>query len=119
MQPFNIKRAKEIFDQLLYKGGNKLFRNHIIPTANKIKGKNYCNWNGSQKHETKSYVVFKNQIKKALQSRHIYFLDKQMKVAIDSFFKIITKMVTPSLMCILESERCKRQELIDHDKDWS
>lgn len=66
MQPFNIKRAKEIFDQLLYKGGNKLFRNHIIPTANKIKGKNYCNWNGSQKHETKSYVVFKNQIKKAL-----------------------------------------------------
>ena len=42
----------------------KFLENQIIPTTNQTKGRHHCKWNGSCKHDTKIYVVFKNQIKK-------------------------------------------------------
>jgi len=55
---FNVKKADRIFDILLEKKQLRLPANHVIPSAEELKGKKYCKFRNVTNHSTNECRIF-------------------------------------------------------------
>jgi len=55
---FNVKKADKIFDLLLEKKQLRLPVNHVIPSAEELKGKKYCKFHNATNNNTNECKIF-------------------------------------------------------------
>ena len=55
---FDIKKVDKIFDLLLEKKQFRLPTNHVIPSAEELKGKKYCKFHNAPNHNTNECRIF-------------------------------------------------------------
>ena len=70
---FNVKKAHRIFDLLLEKKQLRLPANHVIPSAEELKGKKYYKFHNATNHNTSECRVFHINIQKAIKQEKIKF----------------------------------------------
>ena len=70
---FDVKKADRIFDLLLEKKQLRLPTNHVIPSAEELKGKKYCEFHNSTTHNTSECKIFRVHIQKAIEQGKIKF----------------------------------------------
>jgi hypothetical protein len=70
---FYAKKADKIFDLLLEKKQLKLPANHVIPSAEELKGKKYCKFHNANNHNTNKCRIFCFHIQKAIEQEKIKF----------------------------------------------
>jgi len=63
---FDVKKANRIFDLLLEKKQLRLPTNHVIPSAEVLKGKKYCKFHNTTTHNTSDCRIFRVHIQKAI-----------------------------------------------------
>jgi hypothetical protein len=63
---FDVKKADKIFD-LLEKKQLKLTANHVIPSAEELKGKKYCKFHNATNHNINECKIFHFHIQKAIK----------------------------------------------------
>jgi hypothetical protein len=68
---FDIKKADKIFDLLLEKKQLRLPQNHVIPSAAKLEGKNYCKFHNGNSHNINECRAFRQHIQKAIEQGKI------------------------------------------------
>ena len=66
---FNVKKADKIFDLLLEKKQLRLPTNHVIPSAEELKGKKYCKFHNSTNHNTSKCRIVRLHIQKAIEQK--------------------------------------------------
>ncbi|XP_059671163.1 uncharacterized protein LOC132316708 [Cornus florida] len=82
---FDISKAEQIFDHLLSDKIIKVTRVHKIPSADEIKGREYCKYHNSWNHATNNCVVFRNVIRAQIEKGAWKFPEKKKEVmSIDS-----------------------------------
>ena len=59
---FDVKKADRIFDLLLEKRQLRLPTNHVIPSAEELKGKKYCKFHNSTTHNTSECRILRVHI---------------------------------------------------------
>ena len=64
---FDVKKADRIFDFLLEKKQLRLPTNHVIPSAEVLKGKKYCKFHNATTHNTSDCRIFYVHIHKAIE----------------------------------------------------
>jgi len=70
---FDIKKANRIFDLLLEKRQLRLPTNHVIPSAEELKGKKYCKFHNATTHNTSDCKILSVHIQKAIEQGKIKF----------------------------------------------
>ena len=70
---FDVKKADRIFDLLLEKKQLRLPTNHVIPSAEELKGKKYCKFHNATNHSTNECKIFRFHIQKAIEQGKIKF----------------------------------------------
>jgi hypothetical protein len=80
---FNITKADQIFDLLLQEGQIKLYANHTIPSATKLKNLKYCKWHNAVSHSTNKCIVFCKEIQSAIEAGRIKFGTPKKPMKID------------------------------------
>ena len=70
---FDVKKADKIFDLLLEKKQLRLPANHVIPSAEELKGKKYCKFHNATNHSTNECRIFHFHIQKAIEQGKIKF----------------------------------------------
>ena len=65
---FDVKKADKSFDLLLEKKQLRLPAIHVIPSAEKLKGKKYCKFHNATNHNTNECRIFRLHIQKAIES---------------------------------------------------
>jgi hypothetical protein len=70
---FDVKKADKIFNLLLEKKQLRLPVNHVIPSAEKLKGKKYCKFHNGTNHNTNKCRIFLLHIQKAIEHGKIKF----------------------------------------------
>jgi hypothetical protein len=68
---FDVKKADRIFDLLLEKKQLRLPTNHVIPSAEELKGKKYCKFHNATNHSTNECRIFLFHIQKAIEQGKI------------------------------------------------
>jgi hypothetical protein len=81
---FDVKKADRIFDLLLEKKQVRLLANHVIPSAEELKGKKYCKFHNATNHNTSECRVFRVHIQKAIeQGKSKFEPAKKLAMGID------------------------------------
>jgi hypothetical protein len=81
---FDVEKADRIFDLLLEKKELRLPTNHVIPSAEELKGKKYCKFHNATTHNTSECRIFCVHIQKAIEQGKIMFeLAKKLAMGID------------------------------------
>ncbi|KAG5541723.1 hypothetical protein RHGRI_021524 [Rhododendron griersonianum] len=112
---FDLAQADPIFDELLKQKFITLSPGHILPSDKERKGKEYCKWHNSFRHNTNNCVTFRNCVQDLIQKGLLQYAkgDKE-PTGIDAnpFPKIEVNMVTASLSKRLGStvEKKKRED---------
>ena len=70
---FDVKKADKIFDLLLEKKQLRLPTNHVIPSAEELKGKKYYKFHNATNHSTNECRMFRFHIQKAIEQGKIKF----------------------------------------------
>ena len=70
---FNVKKVVRIFDLLLEKKQLRLPTNHVIPSAEELKGKKYYKFHNATNHSTNECRIFHFHIQKAIEQGRIKF----------------------------------------------
>ena len=70
---FDVKKADRIFDLLLEKKQLRLPTNHVIPSAEELKGKKYYKFHNATTHSTSDCRIFRVHIQKAIEQGKIKF----------------------------------------------
>jgi hypothetical protein len=73
---FNVGKCDKIFDELLKNGNIKI--NHIVPSADELKRREYCKWHNSFSHATNDCNVFCRQIQSAINEGRLKFQEMQV-----------------------------------------
>ncbi|KAG5560718.1 hypothetical protein RHGRI_003901 [Rhododendron griersonianum] len=112
---FDLAQADPIFDELLKQKFITLSPGHILPSDKERKGKEYCKWHNSFRHNTNNYVTFRNCVQDLIQKGLLqYGKGDKEPMGIDSnpFPKVEVNMVTASLSKRLGStvEKKKRED---------
>ncbi|XP_059639356.1 uncharacterized protein LOC132281699 [Cornus florida] len=82
---FDISKAEQIFDHLLSNKIIKVTGVHKIPSADEIKGREYCKYHNSWNHATNNCVVFRNVIQAQIEKGAWKFPEKKKEVmSVDS-----------------------------------
>ncbi|KAG5528729.1 hypothetical protein RHGRI_029405 [Rhododendron griersonianum] len=112
---FELAQADPIFDELLKQKFITLSPGHILPSDKEKKGKEYCKWHNSFRHNTNNCVTFQNCVQDLIQKRLLQYAkgDKEpMGIDSNPFPKVEVNMVTASLSKRLGStvEKKKRED---------
>ncbi|KAG5533025.1 hypothetical protein RHGRI_027308 [Rhododendron griersonianum] len=112
---FDLAQADPIFDELLKQRFITLSPGHILPSDKERKGKEYCKWHNSFRHNTNNCVTFWNCVQDLIQKGLLQYAkgDKEpMGIDANPFPKIEVNMVTASLSKRLGStvEKKKRED---------
>ncbi|KAG5533238.1 hypothetical protein RHGRI_027440 [Rhododendron griersonianum] len=112
---FDLTQADPIFDELLKQKFITLSPGHILPSDKERKGKEYCKWHNSFRHNTNNCVTFRNCVQDLIQKGLLQYAkgDKEpMGIDANPFPKIEVNMVTASLSKRLGStvEKKKRED---------
>ena len=70
---FDVKKANRIFDLLLEIKQLRLPANHVIPSAEELKGKKYCKFHNATNHSTNECRIFRFHIQNAIEQGKIKF----------------------------------------------
>ena len=70
---FDVKKANRIFDLLLEIKQLRLPANHVIPSAEELKGKKYYKFHNATNHSTNECRIFRFHIQKAIEQGKIKF----------------------------------------------
>ncbi|XP_059639172.1 uncharacterized protein LOC132281486 [Cornus florida] len=76
---FDISKAEQIFDHLLSDKIIKVTGVHKIPSADEIKGREYCKYHNSWNHATNNCVVFRNVIQVQIEKGAWKFPEKKKR----------------------------------------
>ncbi|KAG5554688.1 hypothetical protein RHGRI_012296 [Rhododendron griersonianum] len=112
---FDLAQANPIFDELLKQKFITLSTGHILPSDKERKGKEYCKWHNSFRHNTNNCVTFRNCVQDLIQKGLLQYAkcDKEpMGIDANPFPKVEVNMVTASLSKRLGStvEKKKRED---------
>ena len=90
---FDLNLADQIFDALYAKKLIRLDNGHKMPTAEDLKGKEFCKCHSSWRHSTNNCIVFRNVIQESIDKGLLKFIEKQMGVDTNPFPEVSTNMV--------------------------
>ncbi|XP_058179969.1 uncharacterized protein LOC131327899 [Rhododendron vialii] len=110
---FDLAQADQIFDELLKQKFVTLSPGHIIPSDKDRKGKEYCKWHNSFRHNTNNCVTFRNCVQDLIQKGLLQYAkgDKDpMGIESNPFPKIEVNMVTAGLAKRLGSNVTKQKQ---------
>ncbi|KAF7124306.1 hypothetical protein RHSIM_Rhsim12G0055600 [Rhododendron simsii] len=112
---FDLTQTDQIFDELLKQKFIVLSPGHILPSDKEKKGKEYCKWHNSFRHNTNNCVTFRNCVQDLIQKGLLQYAkgDKDpMSIESDPFPKVEINMVNANLAKRLGStvERQKQGE---------
>ncbi|KAF7153132.1 hypothetical protein RHSIM_Rhsim01G0164200 [Rhododendron simsii] len=97
---FDLSKADQLFDELINQKFLTLSPGHIIPPEKDRKGKDYCKWHNSFRHNTNNCVTFRNCVKDLIQKGLLQYAKgnkEVMGIDIDPFPLAEVNMVTARL----------------------
>ena len=116
---FDVKKADRIFDLLLEKKQLRLPANHVIPSAEELKGKKYYKFHNATNHSTNECRIFRFHIQKAIKQGKIKFEPAKkltMDIAKHPFLGVhmIEFQLAKGKTKVLTSAKAKENGSVDH-----
>ncbi|KAF7154259.1 hypothetical protein RHSIM_Rhsim01G0036900 [Rhododendron simsii] len=115
---FDLAQADQIFDELIKQKFIVLSPGHILPSDKEKKGKEYCKWHNSFRHNTNNCVTFRNCVQDLIQKGLLQYAkgDKDpMGIESNPFPKVEINMVTAILAKRLGST-VEKQKQVEGDR---
>ncbi|OMO84092.1 hypothetical protein CCACVL1_11002 [Corchorus capsularis] len=76
---FDVSKTNEVFDFLLKSGIIKLPPEHVLPSSDDVKGREYGKYHDSWRHSTKNCTMFRNIVQEMIEKGILKFLELPKK----------------------------------------